>query len=378
MPLAGQGMTLRNAACNSLRKDDSTPNNESMVGAMKTSRRTRILKTHVALGFWVAGALTFATPSWAVAAQDGVAAQTAVATAEETRAIERNAPSSTPTRYSSGVAEIAKMVEAGVGNDVIKAYIQNSTTAYRPDATEIIALKEKGASADVLTAMLTRGGELRSQQARETASPPAAFAPQSADSQYAPASAYEFAQPVVYPDYSYSYPIYDSSYWWYSYPWPSIYWPSFYFSYYSPYCYPRSHYAYGRCPPYRYAANYWGKGHPYRGAAPRPTPYGRQNGAVVGRAGGFRPSGYSGPSRSFSGYNTAFRPSGYGGPSVSFAGRSSGFRPSGFSGQSVSRPSYGGGFRPSGGFSGRPATFGGFSSSARPSGGTGGRSFGRR
>src|SRR5690349_8417938 len=67
---------------------------------------------------------------------------------------------------SAGVSDVLKMVDAKVDPVVIKAYIQNSSTAYNPSANEIVALKQHGVSDDVLTAMLVRGGEMRAQSAQ--------------------------------------------------------------------------------------------------------------------------------------------------------------------------------------------------------------------
>src|SRR5262249_44112042 len=57
------------------------------------------------------------------------------------------------TYNSAGVSDVLKMVDAKVDAGVIKAYIQNSSTAYNPSANEIVALKQHGVSDDVLTAM---------------------------------------------------------------------------------------------------------------------------------------------------------------------------------------------------------------------------------
>src|SRR5208283_44014 len=48
--------------------------------------------------------------------------------------------------YSAGITEIIKMLDANIDAQVILAYIQNSPIAYNPEATELIALKDHGAS----------------------------------------------------------------------------------------------------------------------------------------------------------------------------------------------------------------------------------------
>jgi hypothetical protein len=63
--------------------------------------------------------------------------------------------------YSAGVTEIVQMLDAKVDTSVILAYIQNSPIAYNPDAAELIALKDHGASTEVVIAMMHHGDELR-------------------------------------------------------------------------------------------------------------------------------------------------------------------------------------------------------------------------
>src|SRR5437660_9592948 len=59
-------------------------------------------------------------------------------------------------RYSAGIADILKMVDAKVDAEVIKAYVKSSPILYNPNAAEIIALKDHGVSSDVLVALLQR------------------------------------------------------------------------------------------------------------------------------------------------------------------------------------------------------------------------------
>src|ERR1022692_1583263 len=93
--------------------------------------------------------------------------------------------------YSAGITEIIKLLDAKVDGPVILAYIQNSPIPYNPEAIELIALKEHGASTEAMVALLHRGDELRLQLARAQswANPPAA------------APAYDSAAQVAYPAY---------------------------------------------------------------------------------------------------------------------------------------------------------------------------------
>ena len=120
--------------------------------------------------------------------------------------------------YSAGVADIIKMLDAKVDAPVILAYIQNSTIPYNPEATELIALKEHGASTETLVAVLHRGDELRLQmvQAQSAVNPPPA------------APAYDYAPQAAYPAYPYGSPDasdapYPATYYSYGYGWPLAY-----------------------------------------------------------------------------------------------------------------------------------------------------------
>jgi hypothetical protein len=121
--------------------------------------------------------------------------------------------------YSAGVAEIIKMLDAKLDGPVILAYIQNSPIQYNPDATELIALKDHGASTELLVALLHHGDELRLHmaQAQSAINPPPA------------ASAYDYPPAATNPPYPYDYPDaayapYPATY--YGYGWPLAYWPS--------------------------------------------------------------------------------------------------------------------------------------------------------
>ena len=123
--------------------------------------------------------------------------------------------------YSAGIADIIKLLDAKVDAPVLLAYIQNSAIPYNPEATELIALKEHGASTETLVALLHRGDELRLQlaQAQSAANPPPA------------APAYDYAPQAAYPAYPYGsadtsdapYPATDDSY---PFGGPLAYWPS--------------------------------------------------------------------------------------------------------------------------------------------------------
>ena len=147
--------------------------------------------------------------------------------------------------FSPGVTEIIKMLDAKVETEVLLAYIQSSAIPYNPDAAELIALKEHGASTEILTAILHHGDELRLRLAQAQSSPnpqPAAptygYPPDTAPPSYSTAPYPDSggsAYPAGYYGYGYGYGYgapwaYRSSAWngcrqWYDYgPW----WAKFY------------------------------------------------------------------------------------------------------------------------------------------------------
>jgi hypothetical protein len=68
-----------------------------------------------------------------------------------------------PPAVSPTVAEVVRLAESGVGEDVIMAYIQNSPGAFDLSADQILYVKDVGLSSQVITAMLNRDAALRSQ-----------------------------------------------------------------------------------------------------------------------------------------------------------------------------------------------------------------------
>ncbi len=101
--------------------------------------------------------------------------------------------------YSVGVTEIIELLDAKVDAQVILAYIQHSPIPYNPDAMELIAVQEHGASTELLIALLHHGDELRLPLAQ----------PQSAVNPPLAAPAYEDGPEAAHPAYPYSSP--DSS-----------------------------------------------------------------------------------------------------------------------------------------------------------------------
>ena len=184
---------------------------------MKTSKQSKNLRSRLAGGLLIAGTLAVTMPFLCPSAE-ARATVSASATVSGTS-------ESTTLRYSAGIEDILKMVDAKVDTEVVKAYIKNSSTAYNPNVSEIIALKDHGVPSDVITAVLQHGAEVRSQAARSMqANVAPAVAPQpyaNTPYPYGQAPAYGYGSQPVYADYGYNYPVYSSAYSDYGYPYYS-------------------------------------------------------------------------------------------------------------------------------------------------------------
>jgi hypothetical protein len=69
-----------------------------------------------------------------------------------------------PSSLSPGAVEVAKLVQSGVDDDVVQAYIGQSRACYNLSATDIAALKNAGVSLQAITAMLNHDRALHTQQ----------------------------------------------------------------------------------------------------------------------------------------------------------------------------------------------------------------------
>src|SRR5947208_3977060 len=59
-----------------------------------------------------------------------------------------------PPRLSPGVDEIVQLAQAGVGDEVLQAYIENSPAAYKLNVDEILYLHDLGLSVETIAAMV--------------------------------------------------------------------------------------------------------------------------------------------------------------------------------------------------------------------------------
>jgi hypothetical protein len=188
--------------------------------------------------------------------------------------------------YSSGLSEIAKLVDAKIDPKIVITFVKASPIAYQPSADDIVKLKEHGASNEVIEAILNHGSNLRSQ-------PPSQVAVATAPAPAAPTIIYRTQSAPTYVasyDYSYYYPSY--SYGWYNYGWAwpysYVYWGYPYRHYYAPYRYGYYGHAYAHAGGYaRGGGSPWSPTLPYRGGGrPGPGFGGGHSGGGIGHGGG--------------------------------------------------------------------------------------------
>lgn len=77
-----------------------------------------------------------------------------------------------PAKLSPGVDEIVRLAQAGVGDDVLQAYIENSSVAYKLSVDEILYLHDLGLSAEMISTIVRHNQSLAAQPTPPTATPP--------------------------------------------------------------------------------------------------------------------------------------------------------------------------------------------------------------
>jgi hypothetical protein len=82
-----------------------------------------------------------------------------------------------PNDLSPAAAEVVRLAESGVGDEVVTSYIQNSKSVFGLTADHILYLKDLGVSSESITAMLNHDKGLPTSSAVAEASTPAPSAP---------------------------------------------------------------------------------------------------------------------------------------------------------------------------------------------------------
>ena len=166
------------------------------------------------------GILLGALSATRVAGQDSAAAPT---THNRTETVATN--ETAPVQLSAGAWDVLKLVRSKIGDDTIIAFINNSGQPYNLGASEIIYLREQGASDRVTAAMLNQQSKatVNTTTANETvwsapSQPAVASTTPATTATTAPAyveqpSSVYVAQPAPAYSYYYPYPAYGYSYW---------------------------------------------------------------------------------------------------------------------------------------------------------------------
>jgi hypothetical protein len=85
-----------------------------------------------------------------------------------------------PVDLSAGLAEVIRLAESGVGDEVVLAYVRNSQAFFSITADHVVYLKDLGLSSEIISAILTHDTELRAKgpiQYTVPTNPPAVAAP---------------------------------------------------------------------------------------------------------------------------------------------------------------------------------------------------------
>ena len=223
--------------------------------------------------------------------------------------------------FSPGMRDVQKLLDAKVDSSVIRAYISNSPTPFNPNASEIIALKQRGVPDEIITSLMQRGAEVRTQMAQAALQAGSGAMAPNAPAEYP----YDYGNstpyyPYDYSDSGYGYPYfgYPYNYWWYNsyYPW-SFYSPFFFNSYFH-HGFDRFHRFNGGF--HRFDGFHGNRSFAFQGR----SGFGARSGAWAARTGpGFRP--FAARSSGFGGGSFASRPGGFGGHTGGFAGHAGGF-----------------------------------------------------
>ena len=102
---------------------------------------------------------------------------------------EEQAPAAAPANLSPGAAEVVRLAGAGVGDDVMLAYINNSQAPFNLSADAVLYVKDLGLSPQVTSAMLSHDSMLRSQGQQYAPATTAPVAPPAAAPAVAPPTA---------------------------------------------------------------------------------------------------------------------------------------------------------------------------------------------
>src|SRR5579872_7639 len=118
-----------------------------------------------ALPFFIAG--TFSGPQTSVTADEpapndspGLSLAQVTSDALPTNQPAADAPAPPDVRLSVGAAEVAKLAQSGVSEDVMLAFVANASSQFNLGSDQIIYLNDLGVSGDVVKGMIQRDAAL--------------------------------------------------------------------------------------------------------------------------------------------------------------------------------------------------------------------------
>ncbi|MHC1766239.1 MAG: hypothetical protein AB9869_18390 [Verrucomicrobiia bacterium] len=87
-------------------------------------------------------------------------------------AVAERDPEAPAPKFTPPVAEVVRLTESGVGDDIVKSFIQSCVIPFYLPADHIIALNKRGVPREVIVAMLGRNQELRARRLAHAQSAP--------------------------------------------------------------------------------------------------------------------------------------------------------------------------------------------------------------
>jgi hypothetical protein len=117
---------------------------------------------------------------------------------------ENPAEATVPVAVSPAVAEVIRLAQSGVGEEVVLAYVQNSDGGFDLSSDQILYLRDLGISSPVISAMLNRDAMVRNEPSSQPAVPPPTAPTVPVEAPLTPLNATEIISPPPQVNYFYS------------------------------------------------------------------------------------------------------------------------------------------------------------------------------
>ncbi len=103
---------------------------------------------------------------------DAAKTSPAIADQQPAPAVAEGDPETPAPKFTPPVAEVVRLTESGVGEEIVKSFIQGCVIPFYLPADHIIALNKRGVPREVIVAMLGRNQELRARRLAHARSAP--------------------------------------------------------------------------------------------------------------------------------------------------------------------------------------------------------------